>query len=288
MTIVETAVAVAVLLVVAFVLVAAQSWTVQVREPDNRSGSRAERAPMDTATRRFRWILAIAFTLCLAFLLGLGPVLRPGVAVAGTSGATILLAAIVRPRAPHGRKAEGDWASLPAPVGWFVASIVVTGTVANIGLGLFDQLPDSIPTHWTANGTADSFSPKTIWTVEGPLIVSVAAVLCMFVLSFLNRAVSIQSDPQATPAANILRATKMQAEVGSLLGRLMLTISVIGSTTSLVGWLAPGSGWLISTISFALVGVIALILITFWIRWKRLKVKAPDRGSRESSQKNQP
>lgn len=63
-------------------------------------------------------------------------------------------------------------------------AVLVLIAMGSWGASLYPQLPDSIPTHWTASGEADAFSTKTIWSAFGVLIIAAIMVLSLLLLRF--------------------------------------------------------------------------------------------------------
>jgi uncharacterized membrane protein len=215
-------------------------------------------------------------------LLGLSPI-APGLAVpaavlvlvvAATAAYLVARSGIVR------AKRRGDWyadatvqppvnvasAQLPpAPVGWLVFSLVVLLVAVSIGVAVYPSLPQSVPVHWGASGRPDRYADKGVWSVFGPLVISVLVVVGLFVVSFAVRAAPVRVDQSLTAEQNVRRASLIQSAGSALVGRLIATIAFLILWPAVATWLWPGApgaviAGVVLGIAFVLVVVVAFVL----------------------------
>jgi len=253
----------------------------------NVPSARADEPVVAAAIRRFRLLVVVSWVISVAALLVLMAVGPLAATLAGTllfvAGTVVsyLVARQAIVRAKHdGRWYEGVTVRVvgdvvatgertPVPVGWFAASLLLLAVTLLVGISVYDSLPDTVPIHWGADGVADGFAAKSVWSVFSPVIIGAIVAAGMFALSFVNRVVPVRSLPSADAAGNARRRTAMQSAISALLGRMMFVITATVCWISVVGWLLPGRPLAISIGSIALLVVLGLVLLDFLLRWRR-------------------
>jgi uncharacterized membrane protein len=159
-------------------------------------------------------------------------------------------------------------------LGWYIAGIVVLAAAIVIGAAVYDSLPDPIPVHWNANGAADRFAAKDIWSVFGPILLGIGTVALLFVLAVFmprwpTRAVASDS-PEMSERIAVAQLTLMQG----LLGQIAFLIAVAFAGIAVIGWLAPNSPTAILVATLALPLLIVVVLVVFVVRYRRATVAA--------------
>jgi uncharacterized membrane protein len=167
----------------------------------------------------------------------------------------------------------------PVPWGWFVASIVAIGIAGGVGVGVYDELPAMVPTHWGFDGTADAFTAKSPWVIAWPLVTSIGVVCMLFIPAFLNTRVPMRPTIPSGGRIDPERTQKLRGALSALFGHLMFVITLAVTSISVIGWVAPSAGWLVAACAYGLVAVVVLVLVRFWVRWRRLTA---DVGAEES------
>lgn len=59
----------------------------------------------------------------------------------------------------------------------FVIQLLIVASMITVGLLMFDQMPDMMPTHWNVKGEIDDWTSKTTWVWLFPSITLVLALL---------------------------------------------------------------------------------------------------------------
>jgi uncharacterized membrane protein len=182
-------------------------------------------------------------------------------------------------------KNEGDWyddvpvrlaadVTLPRPVaptlfGWYLASAIVLIIAAGIGVGSYPGLPNPLPIHWDANGVANGYAEKSIWSAFGVVLVGFGMVALLFAVSFFIR-VSPQrriTSDSAELAAH--RSLTQQRLMGGLVGQITLVTAVLLGLLAVIGWHAPTISWMpLASVGLFLV-LIAAAIAVYFVRYRR-------------------
>lgn len=252
------------------------------------------------ALRHYRWMVAASWLLAviIVLLLGLASSILASlvgilVFIAGATTAYIVARqGIVR------AKHEEQWyqgvpvrlvgsvtvdpVHTPVPAGWFAASLLLIAVAVAIGIGVYDTLPQQLPTHWGINGEPGRFSDKSVWSVFGPLIIGTIVVVAVFALSFVNRVVPVRAVASASGEDNALRTRANRAALSTLLGRMMFVIALVISWLSIASWLFPQERWAVLLGVIVLFVLLLLVLVAFLVRWRRNVARGiPKPGSPE-------
>ncbi|NEN07186.1 DUF1648 domain-containing protein [Diaminobutyricibacter tongyongensis] len=159
-------------------------------------------------------------------------------------------------------------------LGWYVAGIIVLMAAIVIGAAIYDSLPNPLPVHWNADGVADRFAAKDLWSVFGPILLGIGVVAFLFVLAVLMprwpvRAVASDS-PEVSARLAVAQLTLMQ----ELLGQLAFLIALEFASVAVVGWLAPDSPTVILVATLALPLLLFALIVLFLVRYRRATVAA--------------
>lgn len=168
-----------------------------------------------------------------------------------------------------------DRRHLPGPaIGWYLAGVVVLMATIVIGAAAYDHLPDPLPVHWNADGVADRFAAKGIWSVFGPVILGLVMVAFFFVLAALMRRWPIRSAASDSPEASARIAHEQTRLLQGLLGQISFAIALTFSLIAVVSWLTPGTPAIILfTVLLPLV-LIVVVLLVFVVRYRRAMAAA--------------
>ncbi len=167
-----------------------------------------------------------------------------------------------------------DRRRIPPALGWYVAAIVVLMAAIVIGAAIYDSLPDPIAVHWNADGVADRFAAKTIWSVFGPILLGIGVVALLFLLAvFMPRwpVRGVASDsPEVSARIAVAQVTLMQG----LLGQIAFLIALEFACVAVVGWLAPASPTVIIVSTLVLPLLLLAVIVLFIVRYRRATVAA--------------
>ncbi|MCC3276039.1 MULTISPECIES: DUF1648 domain-containing protein [unclassified Arthrobacter] len=147
-----------------------------------------------------------------------------------------------RDTSPGGVTVSGASAStVPGPAyGWYVAAAVVVLAAAGAGAVLYPDLPQSLPVHWNGAGQADSYAPKSTWSVfAAPLIALGMLLFLLGTAAVIPRLAALSGQLHAGgPAAHTanIRATQF------FLGGTAFALSMLFAWLALRGWLLPPDG----------------------------------------------
>ena len=159
-------------------------------------------------------------------------------------------------------------------LGWYLAGLIVLMAAIVIGAAVYDSLPNPVPVHWNADGVADRFAPKGIWSVFGPILLGVGTVALLYLLAALIPRWPARAVASDTPEVSARVAVAQLTLLQGLLGQVAFFIALEFACVSFVGWLAAGSptGILLTTLVLPvlLLGLVAL----FVARYRRATVVA--------------
>ena len=131
---------------------------------------------------------------------------------------------------------------------WAAPAIGLVGVTLLIGIVTYPGLPDRIPIHFGADGKADSYADKNIWSSFGIVLVQVATLLVVFAASSTR-----------------LRRYANGPDFRTF-GRSMLLFGAAAQLTlllaALVVWqLLPAGGWLLPVILAPTAGGVVYLLM---------------------------
>lgn len=254
--------------------------------------SHAQDPAIGQALRRYRVAIVAALLVCLvlAFLLaGTAPaagviapvllfvVLGAGAYIAARSGIT---------RA----KREGRWydgvpvrltaevaVSQPAtrtPLGWYIAAVIPLVIATGIGVAIYPSLPSPLPIHWGADGVANGYADKSVWSAFGVVLSGLGVVALMFGCSFLARRPPARRIASDTPETAAQRALLQQQLISGLLGQLAVVIALDMSVLAVIGWSVPNTAWAVTIPTVLLIVLMAAVIAVYFARYRRA-ISAP-------------
>lgn len=148
----------------------------------------------------------------------------------------------------------------------FSAAAGALGATTIFGINNYAALPDPMPTHWDAEGVADTFAPKSMSTAFMPLIIGAAILAFLAFVSVVLSAMIPRGQDQSTWKK--LQRISMARAISMLMGIVALGLSVAVSFMVFAGWQAKNTGsvWPIVIGSSLL---LPLTVLVFWMgsRW---------------------
>ena len=169
---------------------------------------------------------------------------------------------------------SADRPRIAPALGWYVAGIVVLMAAIVIGAAIYDSLPNPIPVHWDANGVADRFAAKDIWSVFGPILLGIVVVAFLFLLAVLMPRWPVRAVASDTPQVSARIATAQLLLMQGLLGQIALLIALEFACLAVVGWLAPQSPTAILVSTLVLPLVLLAVVVLFAVRYRRETIAA--------------
>jgi len=237
-----------------------------------------------TAVRRYRlgvllaWALSALVTLLLAAVAPVAAVIVP----VFLQLALILAAYIVCRRIIQRAKTEGHWyqdvpvrlsGTLTATttrastsVGWFIAGTVLLAAVAAVGVSIYDSLPEILTIHWDAQGVANGFATKSVWSVFGPLLIGLGMIAFLFSIARLTSRIPLRRVADYSAEQQQAMGQLMQ----QLIGQLALVLSGVVGAISLQSWFAPSHA--ATSLAIALVALLLIfgLIGVFLVRQRRI------------------
>ena len=131
--------------------------------------------------------------------------------------------------------ADTTWRTEPErlPVLWTLPALAVVAATVVTGIARYPGLPDRLPVHFTASGTADRWAGTSVWSafslVAGQLFVT-AVIVGLLLLTYRSRPDADPTDPASTQryrrflavTARALLALAALVNAGLLLGALQI------------------------------------------------------------------
>ena len=159
-------------------------------------------------------------------------------------------------------------------LGWYVAGIIVLMAAIIIGAAIYDSLPDPIPVHWNADGVADRFAAKDLWSVFGPIVLGIGVVAFLFLLAVLMPRWPVRPVASDSPDVSARIAVAQVTLMQGLLGQIAFLIALEFACVAVVGWLAPDSPTVILVSTLVLPLLLAALIVLFVVRYRRATVAA--------------
>ncbi|MCX7521830.1 DUF1648 domain-containing protein [Microbacterium sp. STN6] len=254
--------------------------------------SRVGEPVIGQAVRKFRlWVagalvLALASVFALAWVAPVAASTVPVPLVLVLSGAAYVVA---RGGIRRAKEQEGWYESVPVrltasvtgghrapvPFVWYIVALVILMAAGVVGVALYPSLPDSIATHFNGSGVADTYSPKSFFSVFGVLLVGFGLVVLLFALALWVRVVQPRQRADADPARSARRAHAQLRLMQGLLGQITATSSLLIAVSSLVVWLGPGEAALVNVGIFVPLALLLVVIVVFAVRYQRAMRVAP-------------
>lgn len=151
---------------------------------------------------------------------------------------------------------------------FFTAALMLLGACALLGARAYAGLPDSVPTHWGADGLPDEFSAKSIGTVFMPLFIGAAVVVFLAFLAVVLGAM-LPPAPEASAWKSIGRIAMIRS-TAMLMGLIGLGIVTVVSDGFLAG-IHGGISMPMWPLAIGSALLLPLALLLYWLgaRWGR-------------------
>ena len=113
--------------------------------------------------------------------------------------------------------------------GKFIISSIIILLPILIGILLWDKLPETMVTHWDANGVPNGYSPKAFVVFGMPLLLFAMQFLCIWFMQFSNKTVTQNKQAKAIIfwIIPVVSALAMGATYALALGK-EINLAVIG------------------------------------------------------------
>lgn len=173
---------------------------------------------------------------------------------------------------------------IPVPFWWYIAAVVPLVIATGIGVAFYPSLPNPLPIHWGANGVADGYAEKSVWSAFAPVLVGFGLVALMFGLAFLIRVSSPRRIASDSPELAAHRAVTQQKLQGSMLGQITLLAAALVSAIAIFTWTAPSTGWLPIAMTALFLVLIAVVIAVYFVRFQRSFATQPTGAQPTSAQ----
>lgn len=175
----------------------------------------------------------------------------------------------------------------PLPFGWYLAAVVVLVITAGIGVAVYPGLPNPLPTHWGADGRADTYSAKSVWSPFGTVLIGFGMIAFMFGISFLVRVSPQRRLPSDSTALAAQRTATVQRLTGSALGQITLISSLLFGVLTVFTWTEPSAAWFPFTSTMVFLVLIAGAIAAYFVRYRH-SMAPPEPADAEASRASTP
>ncbi|MGM7666807.1 DUF1648 domain-containing protein [Microbacterium sp. A93] len=158
----------------------------------------------------------------------------------------------------HGRAAA--WAP-------FLLTLLAVAALAVWGARIYDDLPQTIPTHWGAGGKPDAWEEKSFGSVFMPQLISAGTAAMMAVLALIIPA--LMNPPRDPSAWRQYRLEGAERATISVLGWISLLTVLFVGFLGVQGWATPQDVSFRWPMALYLVLVFVMIFVPYhrWNHW---------------------
>lgn len=152
------------------------------------------------------------------------------------------------------------------PMWWgYLAAGIVLVVTAVVGVVRWDRLPSPYPTHFGANGHADSYADKSVVNVFGPLIIMAIVIAVVGVLQWITLRHGTRQYADGTADAGAGRARLLTHLTQWMLNITALLIALLVGAISLAVYLGASAATMsavtLIAVAVVVIGVLASVLV---------------------------
>lgn len=149
----------------------------------------------------------------------------------------------------------------------FLLTLLALTVLVVWGVRIYDDLPETIPTHWGPGGVPDAWAEKSLGTVFMPQLIAAGATALMAVLALVIPA--LMNPPKDPSAWKRYRLEGAERATVAVLGWISLLTVLLVGYLGVQGWTTPQAVSFRWPLAVYLVLVFVMIFLPYrrWSRW---------------------